>query len=136
MANNKTDKRVKIVGNAVLFTSALQLDTIKKLEKYHPESLVLCAKEDNGDCVEIFRICTSKVGSINKHGIAFATANKNGNATVTTLIPENVKNKREYVKDNYAQILFVLKDFEDHITKAADEVDKAFAELDEDIEEE
>ena len=134
--NNKNNKRVRIVGNAAIITSSLQFDTIKKLEKYNPDALVLCAKDNDGDCVEIFRIATSKVGNICKHGISFASKDKAGNATVTVLLPENVVDKREFFKNTYGNMLFILKDFEKHITEAAESVDKAFAELDEEIEEE
>lgn len=136
MANNQTNKRVRIVGNAVIITSKIKFEDIKKLEKYNPDALALCTKDDNGDVVEVFRVATGKVGNINKYGATFATADKNGFATVTTLIPEKIKDKREFVKDNFGPILFILKKFEEHVTETVEEFDKAYAALDDEIEEE
>lgn len=130
----KETKRIKIAGNAVVLTSKLKLDTIKKLEKYVPNALVLVSTEDNEER-EIFRVATGKTGSISKYGVSFATADKDGFATITTNIPEDVTDKKVYVKDNFATILLMLKDIEAVAETTLAEFEADYAKLDEEIEE-
>ena len=130
----KETKRIKIAGNAVVLTSKLKLDTIKKLEKYIPNALVLVSTEDNEER-EIFRVATGKTGSISKYGVSFATADKDGFATITTNIPEDVTDKKVYVKDNFATILLMLKDIEAVAETTLAEFEADYAKLDEEIEE-
>ena len=130
----KETKRIKIAGNAVVLTSKLKLDTIKKLEKYVPGALVLVSTEDNEER-EIFRVATGKTGSISKYGVSFATADKDGFATITTNIPEDVTDKKVYVKDNFATILLMLKDIEAVAETTLAEFEADYAKLDEEIEE-
>lgn len=130
----KETKRIKIAGNAIVLTSKLKLDTIKKLEKYIPNALVLVSTEDNEER-EIFRVATGKTGSISKYGVSFATADKDGFATITTNIPEDVTDKKVYVKDNFATILLMLKDIEAVAETTLAEFEADYAKLDEEIEE-
>lgn len=133
---NMANKRIKIVGNAFVLTSTLKLADIRKMEKYDADACVVVAKYDNGETAEVFRIATGKTGSICKHGVVFATANAEGYATVTGFIPENVNNKKAYLKDNFASTFFALAELEKHLAQESDNVDKAFAALDAEIEEE
>ena len=128
-------KTIKIVGNAMVLTSKLKLATIKKMEKYNNKAL--CLIEVNGDEEnEIFRIMSGKLSSIATHGIVFAEEDKAGNAVATILFPTGVENKKEYIKDNFATVLFMLKDLEAAIETSCAELEAAFAKLDEEIEEE
>lgn len=128
-------KTIRIVGNAIVLTSKLKFATIQKMEKYN--SNALCLIEKNGEEEnEIFRVMTGKLSSIAKHGIVFAEANKDGYAVATTLFPVGVTDKKEYIKDNFATVLFMLKDLEAVIETSCAELEAAFAKLDEEIEEE
>ena len=135
---NKEDAmpaKIKIIGNAFVLTSELPFDWIQKLEKLNPNAL--CITEQRGDeTIEVFRIGTGKAGAVSKYGITFAAQNKNGYATVTTLIPDNVVNKREFIKDAYAATLIMLKNLEacDKVSYA--QINDLYKELDKDIEEE
>lgn len=134
-STSKTFKRIKIVGNALVLTSKLKFATIQKMEKYNPDAL--CLVEVKGeDENEIFRIATGKTSNISKYGITFMEANKDGFATATVLFPEGTKDKREFVKDNFATSLFMLADLEDAVLTACAELEAAYAELDANIEEE
>ena len=130
----KETKRIKIAGNAIVLTSKIKFDTIKKLEKYVPNALVLVSTNEE-EQKEVFRIATGKTGSISKYGIVFATANKDGFATITTNIPEEITEKKEYVKDNYALILAMLKDIEAVAETNLAEFEADYEKLDEEIEE-
>ena len=131
MANTK---KIKIAGNAVVLTSKLKFATIQKMEKYNPAALVLVETRKDED-VEVFRIATGKIGSISKYGVVFSEADKDGYAIATVLLPENVEKKKEYIKDNFATVLFMLADLEDSVTTACAELEAAYAKLDDDIEE-
>lgn len=130
----KLPAKVKIAGNAFVLTSKLKLETIKKMEKYNPAALCLVERRNDED-IEIFRISSGKLASISKYGIVFSEANKDGFATATVLLPEGIDNKKEWIKDNYATALFMLRDLEDLVTTACAELDAAYAELDKYIEE-
>lgn len=132
---SKMANKVTIVGNALVLTSTLKYDTIVKMQKINPEALTIFAKE-NDELMEIFKIMPGKVGTISKAGIVFATKDKNGYATVTDLIPECVKDKKEWVKDNYASVLFMLAQLEEAVADAEEQVDKAYKKLDDIITEE
>ena len=129
-----TSKRIKIVGNAFVLTSKLKFATIQKMEKYNRD--VLCLVEiKNDEENEIFRIGTGKTSSIGKFGITFMEADKAGNATATVLFPEGTTDKKAYIKDNFATVLFMLNDLEDSVNTACAELEAAYAKLDEEIEE-
>jgi hypothetical protein len=112
-----------------MITSTLKYDVIKALEKY--DDAMLCLKEYSKDEEkEIFRIGTGKTASINKMGITFAEANKEGYATATMLFPENVKDKKLFIKDNYGKTLLLLNDLENQASCAYNAIQNAYAELD------
>jgi hypothetical protein len=117
-----------------MVVSKLKLETIKNLEKY--ENDALCLKECSNDGEkEIFRIGTGKTASISKFGITFAEANKDGLATATMLFPADVKDKKQFIKDNYGKVLFLLNDVEYSANHAYKHIQEVFAELDNIIEE-
>ena len=128
------NKRIKIAGNALVLTSKLKFATIQKMEKYNPDALCL-VEVKNDEENEIFRIGTGKSSSIGKYGITFMEANREGFATATILFPENVSDKKEYIKDNFATALFMLSDLEDAVNTACAELEAAYAKLDKEIEE-
>ena len=130
-----TAKRIKIVGNAVVLTSKLPFATIQKMEKYNDKALALYAEED-GEVNEIFRIMTGTCASIGKYGIVFNEANKEGFARATVLLPEEVTDKRQFVKDNFGSAIFMLNNLEKAVEKACADLEKAYADLDKEIEEE
>ena len=134
MANTTTTKKFKIAGNALIITSKLKLNTIIKMEKFNKD--LLCIAETKNDEVnEIFRISVGKYGSLSKYGITFAAADKDGYATATILLPDNVAyDKRvEYIKEEYGNAFLMLADLEDAITTAAAQIEAAYNKLNDDI---
>lgn len=127
-------KRIKIAGNAMVLTSTLKFATIQKMEKYNNNAL--CLVEINGEEEkEVFRISTGKFSGISKYGMTFAEANKDGYAVATILFPENVTDKKAYIKDNFGTALFMLADLEAAVETSCAELEAAYAKLDDDIEE-
>lgn len=132
----KSTKKFKIAGNALIITSKLQLDTVLKMEKFNKDLLCL-AETKNDEIRELFRISAGKVSTLSKYGITFAAKDKDGNATATILLPDNVAyDKRvEYVKETYGSALLMLAELEDAIATAAAEIEAAYNKLNEEIEE-
>lgn len=130
--------KLKISGNAIVLTSDLKLDTIKKMEKYNPDALVIFNETKDGDREEVFKIGSGVVSGISKYGITFAETNKTGLAVATSLLPETVAvgDKKQFVKENFANTLFFLQDLEAAVKTSCEELDAAYAELDKIIVEE
>lgn len=132
LRSTKMTKKVQIVGDAMVITSKLKLETIKKIQKFNKDLLCLTEIRDN-TTNELFRIETGKVASFNKYGITFTNANAEGYACATLLLPNNVKDRKEYVKDEYGTALVMLADLEDAIATAAAEIDSVYAKLEDEI---
>lgn len=127
--------KIKITGNAVILTSKLKLETIKKMEKYNSDALTIfdVVEDEN---IELFKIGSGVVSNINRFGITFAEANKTGEAVATVLLPANVTDKKAFVKENFANAIFYLQDLEAAVETSCAELEAAYAELDKIIVEE
>lgn len=115
----KKNNRTIIAGNAIIINSRLSLNDIEILEKFANEAL--CIKDEEKD-EEIFRVSTGNYAEVSKFGIIFAEENKDGKAQITELLPENLTNKKEYVKENYVKTVAYLIAIEDQAIKALDQV--------------
>ena len=62
--------KIVIAGDAIVVTSALKLEDIRKVEKYRPNALYLMGGEDGKE--PIFRVGTAKKGSLSEYGVEFA----------------------------------------------------------------
>lgn len=126
---------IRIVGNALVLTSKLKLNEIKTIEKYIPKALTI--KEYSGDEeIEIFKLATGKVADISNYGIVFNSANKDGFAQITTLIPTEVENKLEYAKDKLFPIIHKLRFVETNVEEILKELNKELNDLEKEIVEE
>lgn len=79
--------KVKVIGNNVTIISDIMFDDIVKLEQRNPDALVM--KDDDGEAV--FRVSTTNpmMESINKFGVAFASKNVEGKATISVSVDRN-----------------------------------------------
>lgn len=136
MANEKTAKTVKIIEDACILTSQLKFEDIKKVEKVCPKALSLYTTNDEGELEELFKVATGRVATISTYGIVFTKANKQGYAMITTLFPECVKEKKQWVLEHYAKALLMLKDVEKNVLSELDRINDAYASLENEIEEE
>lgn len=125
---------IKIVGGVAVIESSADLETIKKLSKYRPESLTLF--EGTGkDKEAVFAVGVgSGLGSINKYGVSFGTATTvDGKATVTIMIPEGTEDAREYVKEKVGVAILNLNKVEGQFASANSEIDTELAAIDANI---
>lgn len=117
---------VKIVGGAVAITSTLKLEDIQKVQKFHPEQLVLMGGK-NGD-EPVFKIAVSHgAGDIGKYGISVSDeANSNGYA-VATLGVYGVGNPKEYLINEYGGALTNLNKLEEQVSASLNAINAELA---------
>ena len=135
MATEKT-KTIRIIEDACVITSQLKLEDIKKVQKIRPKALALYTTDCEGNIEEIFKVAAGSSSSISSFGIVFNKANKNGFATITTLFPEHVKDKKGWILDNYAKLFVMLKEVEKNVKHELTEIAEMFNNIENEIEEE
>lgn len=95
--------KTKIFGEAIVVTSTIKLEDLKKVERYSCNSLILKGGEDGKQ--PIFGVCVAKegMGNISSISASFAptTRNADGYATVTMTIPDGVANAKEWMVDKF-----------------------------------
>lgn len=104
---------VKIVGDAVVLTSALSFEDIKLVEKIAPKELTLF-EEENGRKVPVFGVCTTKShGRITKDGVSFAKGSRDGGfAEITMGVPECDGDVKEVVAELIGTAVIKLNELE------------------------
>lgn len=118
--------KITIAGDAMVITSSMTLEEIKKLEKYSPKSLVLKEKED-GKEVEVFRVgSTDGCGVINQYGASFGSASHDEKAlaTITMGIPKDTEDARSYAAEKVGAALMNLNQIEEGSALALKIVDE------------
>lgn len=119
--------KIVIAGDAVVVTSSLKLEDIRKVEKYNPKALYLMGGEDGKE--PIFRVGTAKKGTIGEYGVEFAseTHDENKLASITIANPYTGPDIKEAVAEAYGPIIMNLNKVEAAIPDvlAAIEADKA-----------
>lgn len=122
--------KVKIAGSALVLVSSLKFEALKKIEKFNPMALVTYDE----DQVPVFVVGTSATPCINKNGVQFNAQDKDGFAEVTFMIPSTIKDRKEFVTDNFGLTLLNLSDAEEKIDKAIEALDLKFDKIEGQIE--
>lgn len=126
--------KTKICGNAVVITSALKAEEIRKVKKFTKSGLKL--RDEKGN--EIFAIDFSAGygGSISEHGVVYSEVNAEGYAQLSLLLDEHTpaENRAETILDNYAIALGNLNTLENYIRETATELESTIAGISESIE--
>jgi hypothetical protein len=112
--------KITIAGDAIVITSGVKLETIQHLEKYRPAALRLMGGEENKE-IE-FVIATAATGSLNNNGAVFASADEEGKAYITEMLPGGLESRKDYVSDKYGAALLKLNKLEATLATASDEV--------------
>ena len=114
---------VKVAGDAMVLTSGVTFDDIKKVAKYRPEALILKGGKDNKE--ELFRIgVTTGKGSVNQYGVSFAKESRGeqGFAQLTIMLPDGAKDVKEYVSDTYGRAILMLNKIEETFPAVISEI--------------
>ena len=115
---------IKIVGGVAVVESGATLETVKKLQKYRPNSL--CLFEGTGkDKEAVFVVgAGSGHGTIGKYGVSFGAATTtDGKATVTLMIPEGTTDPKKWVMENVGVAILNLNKVEAQFTAASEEIE-------------
>lgn len=120
------------LGNAVILTSTLKLDDIKKVKKYNPDALQLLGGEDGKDPIFGFGVAEGP-GRVGKFGIEFSTTpNAEGKAIVTLMLQEGEVepgNVKEYIADKIGSALIMANQIEAKVPQAVAEIDRQVASI-------
>lgn len=110
---------IKITGRAVVISSVPQ-KTLKDIEKYAPETLVMYDEDKN----PVFAVSTGKTGGVTKYGITFDDVTPEGNACTTIVLPSTVatEDRRSFVEAEYSSVLSKLARMEAHIKAQAEDL--------------
>ena len=95
--------KIIIAGNVFVVTSSHSLESIKLLEKYRPDALIL--KDDKGE--PVFKVGTGTNASINKNGVCFnaATHDDQKLACMTFPIPPDTEDAKNYTTEFVGQAI-------------------------------
>ena len=115
--------KVVSVGQAVVITSEVKLEDIKKIQKYRSEALVLKGGEDNKE--EIFRIGIGD-GKIGTYGASFGEATRDDEklATITMTTNYNGDDIKGFIADELGVALTNLGKLEKTLPAVLDSIDK------------
>lgn len=100
-AENAADEATAVVtGSALVITSSATPEQLKTMKKYRPQALKLFDGEGSAK-KEVFMVSIGPgTGFISKDGAVFSErTNKNGKATITMDIPEDVADVKEWAAD-------------------------------------
>lgn len=116
--------KTKIFGEAIVVTSAIKLEDLKKVERYSRDSLILKGGEDGKQ--PIFGVCVARegMGNISSISVSFAptTRNAEGYATVTMTIPDGVANAKEWMVDKFGGALMNLAALEKELPAVVEKI--------------
>lgn len=125
--------KVKVLGDAMVVTSGLRAEDIKKISKQQPASLKLYDEETKD---EVFAIGFAETASVTEHGVCFDGTNAEGNAIATIKLPAGMdaEKKTKYITEKYGTVLGNLNFAEERISLKIEEFNTNMAEVANNIE--
>lgn len=114
--------KIKVLGQAVVVTSSIKLEDIKKVKKYRPDALILKGGEDGKE--QIFALGVGE-GSVNKYGASFNRETRDNDklATMTLTTSYDGEDIQEHVADELGEALVKLRAIEEKFPAIIAEVD-------------
>lgn len=124
-ADNAAEATAVVVGGALVITSSATPDEIKTIKKYRPNALKLMEGEgQHKEQVFIIDIEDGS-GSINKFGAFYSErTDKNGKATITINIPEDVENPKAWAEETLGVSILHLRKTEKQFAAMLEDVKK------------
>ena len=108
--------KIVIAGEAVVVTSAIKLEDLRKVAKYRPDALVLKGGEDGKEPIFRIGVC-SGTGKINKYGAEFgAETHDDAKLATITLVTDALEGDiREAVAEAIGASILNLNKLEETI---------------------
>lgn len=122
--------RTTVCGQAIVVTSTLKLEELKKVKKYRPEELILKDKKD--EPVFVLDIGPSSLGT---YGASFCeeTRDEGKKAIMTIVTTYDGEDIKDYVVDKFGGALAHLNELEEKLPAVVAEIDRAIAKISEGI---
>jgi len=116
--------KIVIAGEAVVVTSAIKLEDLRKVAKYRPDALVLKGGEDGKEPIFRIGVC-SGTGKINKYGAEFgAETHDDAKLATITLVTDALEGDiREAVAEAIGASILNLNKLEETIPAVLAEID-------------
>lgn len=120
---------VKIVGDAVVITSAMKREDLLTIAKYRPEALTLKGGEDNKETIFRISVNTDGIGDINKYGATFGSESHDDEklATITVGLACSDGDVKEQVADALGSALINLGKLEETLPAVLGEITESRA---------
>ena len=119
--------KVVIIGQAIVITSSLKFEDVSKVAKYRPEALTLYEGE-GAEREPVFMIGTG-AGSINKYGVSFSGATRDGEGKATLTVTTNYDGDdiEGFIADELGRAIIELGKMEEQLPAVIAEIDAEIA---------
>lgn len=123
-ADNAADEATAMItGGAMVIVSTATPEQLKMLKKYRPSALKLYEGEGAAKKEVFMAGIDSGAGCINKYGAIFSDrTDKNGKATITMTIPEDVADVKEWAADTLGVSILHLRKLEKQFAPMLEDV--------------
>ena len=121
--------KIKKFGEAVVITSELKLEGIKKVAKYRPKDLVVYGGEDGKEPLFAIGVTDNRFGSVSSCGAEFGAADENGFAQITMNYNGPADSVKETLADELGGALVMLGKLESSIPGVLTEIDADVAQI-------
>ncbi len=118
---------IRKFGEAVVLTSTLKLEDIKKAKKYKPNALVVYGGEDGKEPVFAIGTSQNRCGGINSFSIDFGGCDAEGFAQVTLTYAGPDEGVKEALADSVGKQVIQLAKLEASLPAVLEEIDAEIA---------
>ena len=122
--------KITITGDAVVITSAVKAEDIKKVAKYQPQALAL---KDEESKEEIFKVCFREgSNNIGKYGAEFGGVSRDGQGFACITLALNIPadaDAKELIADEFGNALLNLNKVEAQLPQAIQAIDAQKAQV-------
>lgn len=115
--------KMKKFGEAVVITSEVKLEDLRKVAKYRPKDLILFGGEDGKEPIFGVGLSKSRYGRIDKQSVEFGGCDENGFAQVTLTYDGPADDVKAQLADSYGPQLMMLSKIEEGITASIAQID-------------
>lgn len=117
--------KLSILGDAVVITSAITLEDIRKIEKFNKGALTI-HEEVDGEKTPVFAISSGKTGDINQFGATFASETRDdakfAQITLCTCAAGVTSDAAEWAAEKFGKALMRLNQLEERVPAILQEI--------------
>lgn len=119
---------IKVTGDAMVIASNIDMKDLTLLAKHNPEALILTKPLANDEREPIFAICLGDSPTFSRNGIQFTSANDEGKAQMTMMLPMGLTKpqKEDFIRNAFSNGIIRLNALEDLIAESVAQVQADF----------